>query len=403
MDHGERPAGPIKLLMVSNFFDTHRGGLEIVAGRLADELARRGMAVTWLASRVTTPPERETIRTAPVAAWNVAERRLGIPFPLLGPSALARLFGEIRRADVVMLHDSLYPISMATALAARLTRTPLVLVQHIGSVPYRNRFLRFLMAAANRLVARPILSSADQAVFISTFVRDAFAGVRFRSPPQIIFNGVDAEVFRPGDAKHARRTYQLPASGPVALFVGRFVEKKGLHLIEQMARLRPDVTFALAGWGVIDPAGWGLGNVQVFSGLSGERLAELYRAADVFILPSCGEGFPLVVQEALASGLPVVCGAETLGADPIAAPLMIGVDVERPDVQETMLDLIAAMDRALRQAGPAERSGRRDLAVSRYGWPAAAERYAEVLDQITHQPRGEKPKPSPSHSMRSAA
>ena len=55
--------------------------------------------------------------------------------------------------------------------------------------------------------------------------------------------------------------------------------------------------------------------MRVFSDLAGPGLAELYRASDVFVLPSQGEGFPLVVQEALACGLPVVCGDESTGAD----------------------------------------------------------------------------------------
>ena len=37
-------------------------------------------------------------------------------------------------------------------------------------------------------------------------------------------------------------------------------------------------TFAFAGWGVIDPAGWELANVRVFSDLAGAALADLYRA-----------------------------------------------------------------------------------------------------------------------------
>ena len=373
-------SAPARLLTVSNFFDSHRGGLEIVAGRLARELAGRGFAVTWLASDTTPAPDEPTLRCVAARVWNVAERRLGVPWPALSPRSVLRLWREVRDADAVLLHDALYMASLVTFLAAKAHRRPLVIIQHIGQIPYRNPALRGLMALANRLVARPLLSGADQVVFISAFVRSYFGRLRFRSPPQLVFNGVDTEVFRPacGEARAAMRArFGLP--GPTALFVGRFVEKKGVEILRRAAAARPEVTFAFAGWGVIDPAAWGLANVRVFSDLSGAGLADLYRASDVFVLPSQGEGFPLVVQEALACGLPVVCGAESCGADAEAAAFLTGVEVENVDQDRAAAAVLAAMDAELAGAAPGEAQSRYAFVRRRYAWSAAADSYAAIL------------------------
>jgi len=374
-----------QLLTVSNYFDTHRGGLEIVAGRLARELAARGFEVTWLASAATPAPEgcaARGLKTASLSVWNVAERRLGVPWPVLSPAAVAQIWREVRAADAVLLHDSLYMTSIVTFLAAKASRTPLAVIQHIGAVPYRNPVLRGVMALANRLVARPILGRASQVVFISQFVRDFFGSVTFRRPPLLIFNGVDTEVFRPasGDERQtARRRFGFAPEQQVALFVGRFVEKKGVARLRRTAKQRPDITFAFAGWGLIDPAAWGLANVRVFSDLAGAGLAELYRASDVFVLPSQGEGFPLVVQEALACGLPVVCGDESTGADADVAPFLLGVDVTDTD-EEVAARIAAAIDQGLADRG--DGAARAAFVSGRYAWSAAAERYAELLDGL---------------------
>jgi glycosyltransferase involved in cell wall biosynthesis len=166
----------------------------------------------------------------------------------------------------------------------------------------------------------------------------------------------------------------------VALFVGRFVEKKGVETLRRAAALRPGVTFAFAGWGVIDPAAWGLSNVRVFSDLAGAALADLYRASDVFVLPSQGEGFPLVVQEALACGLPVVCGAESTSADAEAGAWLIGVPVEGDvDQDQAAADVLAAMDRVLAAGAPGDAQARYEFVRRRYAWSAAADRYAAII------------------------
>src|SRR5205823_13161493 len=163
-------------------------------------------------------------------------------------------------------------------------RKPVVVTQHIATVPYRNHLLRGLMHLMNRLVARPMIGAASGVVFISEATARAFQTVTFRRPPRFIFNGVDTELFCPaiGAAEKvaARHHFGLPLDRPVALFVGRFVEKKGLNILRMAAQMDRDTLWAFAGWGPIDPGKWGLPNVRVFSGLSEGSLAPLYRASD---------------------------------------------------------------------------------------------------------------------------
>jgi glycosyltransferase involved in cell wall biosynthesis len=168
--------------------------------------------------------------------------------------------------------------------------------------------------------------------------------------------------------------------------VGRFVEKKGLHLIERLARRRTDLTFILAGWGPIDPGAWRLPNVHVRSGLQGPSLVPLYQSSDVFILPSIGEGLPLVLQEALACGLPVICGQETAAADPGAGAFIDGVEIENVDPDAAVAALTARIDHALTETagplGPATADARRAYVRSRYSWADAAKAYLLIMTRL---------------------
>jgi len=379
----------MKILMASHYFASHKSGIEIIAEELFLGLAAREQEVVWLAGDATPPPEPVgKSRAVSLPIFNFVEDKIGLPFPIPTPGALRKISRELSNTDVLLLHDCLYLSNIFAFLVAQLRGVPTIINQHIGFVPYRNPVLNAAMRLANAILTRPMLSRATQVVFESEKPRNFFGQLHFRTSPEIVFNGVDTDLYRNrGSAETKtglRREYGLPENGPIILFVGRFVEKKGLHAMKRMVDLRPEWTWVFAGWGPLDPGHWNAANVRVFSNLRGPSMAPLYRSCDLFVLPSTGEGFPLVVQEALASGLPVVCGADTLEADPAMKAFVRGSPVYTNDDDRTAREFVSAIDDLLdSDAGLKNKSEeRRAFAVSRYSWHRAIKRYLEIASRL---------------------
>ena len=370
----------MRVALVTHYFPAHRGGIELVAGEIARSLAaEHGIEIAWHASDCDPAPAIPGVVCVPARSWNGVERALGIPFPLWSPGALRRLVAAVRQANVVHIHDCLYLPSLVAYAAARLTRRPVLVTQHIGMVPYRSRMLRGLMSLAYRLLGRQVLGGARQVIFVSDAVRRYFLSfVRFRAAPALVLNGVDRALFHPVDeARRAALRSELEADGrtPLLLFVGRFVEKKGLPLLRALAARMPDARWLFAGWGPLDPDRWALPQVSVFRDRSGARLAQLYQAADLLVLPSRGEGFPLVVQEALACGTPALVGAETASALPQAPEALLAEPLDGPDAAacwEARIRAFALAPGMLRAAAAA-------YAAEHWSWERCAASYAELI------------------------
>ena len=300
----------MRVLLVTHYYAKHGGGIEIVAGELARRLVARGVDVVWAASDEHAPPDPDGVERWPVPTWNVTERALGFPYPLWSPASLMQLQRLVREADVVHVHDSLYLGNVVAYLWARRLDKPVVVTQHVGPIPYKSPVLRGMLGLANRTLARLVLSGSDQTVFISPRVESYFTELfRFKHAPLYLANGVDTQRFHavaPAERRTLRARFGWPADRKVRLFVGRFVEKKGLPFLRELAAARPDDLFVFVGHGTDDPAAWGLVNVMSVGKLPQAAIADYYRAADMLVLPSVGEGFPLVVQEAMACGLPAL-------------------------------------------------------------------------------------------------
>ena len=364
----------MRILTVSHFYESHGGGIERVAGHLCRQFARLGVEAVWAASDADPAPEAE-VEAVSLACVNPTEKLTGLPMPLPGARAISALAREVRRSDAVVVHDALYVTSILALLMAKTYGKRVVLIQHIAGIAFSSRLLRSIMWLANTVVTRPMLRAADALVFISDTVRHDLVGTPARLPYRLLFNGVDGAIFHPVESRPSMpetlaRTAVSPGLRRV-LFVGRYVEKKGLAVLRTLAASRPDLMFLLVGSGPIQPGGWGLANVHDLGIQSPHALADLYRWVDLLLLPSVGEGYPLVVQEAMACGLPVVCGEPSNRADPDAAPWLRGVAIDLTDPEASARRCTDAIDSLALTT--AERAAMARHALARYDWAATAQ------------------------------
>lgn len=108
------------------------------------------------------------------------------------------------------------------------------------------------------------------------------------------------------------------------LYVGRLIETKGLDVLLEAFRQVEGGELWVAGdgplRGMVDSAAAQDPRIRVVGYVEGDALADVYRQADVFVLPSLYEAWGLVVHEALAYGLPVIASDQVGAADDLIDP-----------------------------------------------------------------------------------
>lgn len=287
------------VLIVSSYFPPHVGGVEVVAERQARMLAGVGHDVVVATGRHDRSLPAREIRDGydlhRLPMTNVLERRLGIPYPVIGPRAVRGLRRLVAGSDLVHLHDVLYQLPQAAAVLAAAAGRPTYLTQHVGAREHANG----LVSRVERLVDR--YAGAWVRARVSRFVcYHAVSEEHLRStgvPAERIVRGrigVETDLFTPAGT--------APGGEPIVLFVGRIADNKGYRRVLRLAR--PGRQVVLAGPG--RPAEPLPAGVTHLGPLTRAQLVDLYRAAAVFVLPSEGETFPLAAQEAMACGTPVV-------------------------------------------------------------------------------------------------
>jgi len=231
---------------------------------------------------------------------------------LNGWVAAQRLAPRVRRfAPDVVLAYWVYPDGNAALRVARSLGVPCV-IGALGSDIH-------VQSGLNARQTRATIAGADALLTVSEAMR-LTAIASFGARPErthTIINGFNTGVFHPRESAPLRARFGLPADARVVVYVGRFVEAKGMReLVQAFARLAsgdPRARLVLVGDGVmraeleqlVRAAGVGE-RVVLPGGLPPEQVAEWICASDVLTLPSWSEGYPNVVVEAVACGRPVV-------------------------------------------------------------------------------------------------
>jgi glycosyltransferase involved in cell wall biosynthesis len=245
----------------------------------------------------------------------------------------------------------------AVVVACHLLRVPVVLHLHAQMQP----FYRKLPTALQGLT-RWVFSLAASVVVIGPAAR-RFVTQELRVPAdrvEVVINGVP-EPIEP-------RRPATPGGPHRVLFLGNLSQSKGVgDLLQALARLRsltPGLHVTFAGGG--DVAGYqaqarklGLDSLVRFEGWCDQRqVARLLAASDVLVLPSYDEVLPLVILEALAHGVAVVC-------TPVGEiPSLLTDGVDACYVRPGDVDSIAAgLQRVLREPQLRETLGRNGRAL----------------------------------------
>jgi phosphatidylinositol alpha-1,6-mannosyltransferase len=205
---------------------------------------------------------------------------------------------------------------------------------------------------------RAAVERADLVLSVSRYTRAAVLGWASIAPERVlVVPNTVREMFTPGD--RAARRAALGLNGKrVLLTVGRMVASerykghdKVMAAIRELVTEGHEISYLIVGEGddqarlEAQAAEIGVGDrVKFLGAVDPQTLLETYRAADVFVMPSTGEGFGVSFLEAMASGIPAL-GLDVAGARDALGEGELGTAVSEND-------LASAIGRLLAQSRP---------------------------------------------------
>ncbi|MFQ5600642.1 MAG: glycosyltransferase family 4 protein [Candidatus Krumholzibacteriia bacterium] len=282
--------------------------------------------------------------------------------------------------DVIDAHY-MYPDGVAAAHLARRLGVPCVLTARGSDINLLPRF-----AMVRRQIVKA-MHRADALVAVSGALADAMSRLGAESRKMhVVPNGIDRRRFSYGDPLVAREKLEIYSDENMLLSVGNLNELKGhVLMIEAVARLQHEgirTSLHIFGEGEERPrleariAELGLARQVVLHGsFPNERLGRWYRAASVFVLASSREGWPNVLNEALACGLPVV-STSAGGVPEIVTHGESGLLVQERSAEAIAAALRAALQRSWDRRQIAARASSR-------GWSDVADQLVQIFSSVT--------------------
>jgi glycosyltransferase involved in cell wall biosynthesis len=295
------PRTPSRVVHVAARYPPALGGMEKVVQYLARSQHRLGTEV-----QVVTSDEGQNELRLESERFPVARLK---SFNLLRTPLMPGLLGKlllVGPGSVVHLHISHAYTPEIVWLYSMLTRRPYIVHFH-GDIGPSGGIGSILFRLYKPVVLGLVLRGAQNVVVLTESDRETVAA-KFglhHDRITIVRNGVDE-----GFSYCGQRSIH---ASPRLLFVGRLAAQKNLTLLlSALDGISERFQTTLVGCGELEAQLTAraeelhLHNIRFHGVAQGAELVDLYREADVFVLPSLVEGMPLVLLEAMAMGLPVV-------------------------------------------------------------------------------------------------
>jgi len=346
----------MRIAIITESFPPDVNGVAHCVVRVAENLVRKGhhpLVIAPESARATTDSDRqfpyqvERVPSIPLPGYPTF--RLGLPTP--------KTRRAITRHGTEVVHLA-SPVALGAwgAHVARALDLPMVAVYQTDLPNYARayrlgkateafawRWLRDIHNTAGRTLAPSSVTAAELATHEIERIR-------------LWGRGVDTERFHPALRDEGLRAEIAPDGEVIVGYVGRLAVEKRVDLLISLASL-PGVKLAITGGGPMEDELRAALPTAAFLGMRhGADLARIYASLDIFAHTGPFETFGQTVQEAAASGLPVVApaagGPVDLVADGVTGYLVAPGD---PDALSAAVRELAADPRLRARFGEAAR------------------------------------------------
>jgi glycosyltransferase involved in cell wall biosynthesis len=205
-------------------------------------------------------------------------------------------------------HNILYPSGIATLMLSRIKKIPFIVTEH--STAYLSS-KKLQIGRIEKYISKRICANAVYITPVSIDLKNAMISHGYKGNYEIIYNVVDTKLFYPGDMNV--RTEKIRFLHISTLDDAHKNISGILNAIAALSNTTKDFEFFFAGDGDLIPHVEKAKKLGIYNSLvffegtkTTSEIAELMRRSDCFVMFSNFENLPVVIVEALASGLPVV-------------------------------------------------------------------------------------------------
>ncbi len=375
----------MKILQVNHFLSPlHGGGSIDVISNLSKHLAKRRHEVTIF----TTDFELDEVYIKSLDGVYVVPFHCiaNIGLMLISPTMKRQLKKEIKNFDVIHIHCSRSYQNIIVHHYAKKHNIPCILQSHGSVLPFFEK--QRLKKLYDWIWGYKILKGASKVIALTKTEAEQYKKMGVdENKIEIVPNGINlSEYYNLPTRGKFREKYAIKSEEKMILYLGRIHKIKGLDLLVEMfsdlLKELDGVRLVIVGPddGFLSIVKKQIKNLKIghkvlFTGPLFERgKLEAYVDADVYVLPSVYETFPVTVLEACACGTPVIV-TNRCGIADILGKVGYVVEYDKDQLGDAILKILS--DEGLRRRFGVE--GKR-LVREEFGWDNVVRKIEEMYE-----------------------